>query len=281
CFFVSTSSFMAASDGTALTNVRFVGTVFPEGYYWPYITLDSGTFFTTAGDSAAPGCPTCGQPNFGLFDSCPTTTTTTNPGSTTTTTVRFLDNGDGTVTDQQTGLQWEKKDTDPNSDPVPEDLHATNNRYAWAGCCDGTCQTDADRCQPNAEAAATCAAHADGGTAGCNTCTSGTCLTSGSVITTVWDWLNQLNAAGFAGHSDWRLPSQGRHSSTATGPNELESILTQGSCGGGIDPSFGPVSFLDYWSASTSDVPGNAWSVNGPGVESSSKDMDWTARAVR
>src|SRR5437667_86938 len=34
----------------------------------------------------------------------PTTTTTT---STTTTTVRFVDNMNGTVTDNQTGLQWE------------------------------------------------------------------------------------------------------------------------------------------------------------------------------
>src|SRR5262245_57624763 len=37
----------------------------------------------------------------------PMTTTTTS--STTTTTLRFVDNGDGTVTDNQTGLQWEKK----------------------------------------------------------------------------------------------------------------------------------------------------------------------------
>src|SRR5262249_57973783 len=38
-----------------------------------------------------------------------TTSTTTTPTSTTTTTLRFVDNGDGTVTDNQTGLQWEKK----------------------------------------------------------------------------------------------------------------------------------------------------------------------------
>src|SRR5262249_61455993 len=28
-----------------------------------------------------------------------------------------------------------------------------------------------------------------------------------NAITTVWDWLNQLNAANFAGHNDWRVPS--------------------------------------------------------------------------
>src|SRR6059036_1572800 len=53
----------------------------------------------------------CGTPtttNTSTTTSSTTTTSTT--GSTTTTTLRFVDNGDGTVTDNQTGLQWEKKD---------------------------------------------------------------------------------------------------------------------------------------------------------------------------
>ena len=32
--------------------------------------------------------------------------------------------------------------------------------------------------------------------------------TSLAPITTVWDWLNQVNASNFAGHNDWRLPSE-------------------------------------------------------------------------
>jgi hypothetical protein len=38
------------------------------------------------------------------------TTTTTSTSTTTTTTLHLVDNGDGTITDNQTGLMWEKKD---------------------------------------------------------------------------------------------------------------------------------------------------------------------------
>src|SRR5262249_19397201 len=87
----------------------------------------------------------------------------------------FADNGDGTVTDNRTGLQWEKKDGDDGT--VNEaDLHDVDNGYAWMGCCNGVCATEADLCQPNAAAAATCAALSDGGTQGCSECTTGTCI---------------------------------------------------------------------------------------------------------
>ena len=36
--------------------------------------------------------------------------------------------------------------------------------------------------------------------------------------TTVWDWLNQVNTAGFAGHTDWRLPSEAACNSCWSGP---------------------------------------------------------------
>ena len=48
---------------------------------------------------------------------------------------------------------------------------------------------------------AVCAAVLCGGTASCNTIIGST---------TIWDWLNQLNAASFAAHSDWRIPTVGR-----------------------------------------------------------------------
>src|SRR5213593_4722541 len=54
---------------------------------------------------------------------CGTTTTTT---GTTTTTLRFVDNGDGTVTDRQTGLQWEKKVAGTGC------LHCVNDSYTWS-----------------------------------------------------------------------------------------------------------------------------------------------------
>src|SRR5882724_11665687 len=54
---------------------------------------------------------------------CATPPTTTS--STTTTTARFVDNGDGTVTDDLTGLQWEKKD---NTCPG---IHCVSDTYTW------------------------------------------------------------------------------------------------------------------------------------------------------
>ena len=44
---------------------------------------------------------------------------------------RFLDNGDGTVTDTLTGLQWEKKTDDGT-------IHDRDDRYAWSANVAGT-----------------------------------------------------------------------------------------------------------------------------------------------
>src|SRR5207253_2019923 len=51
-----------------------------------------------------------------------------------------------------------------------------------------------------------------GGTTECSVCASGTCITPAmwihtvlGAMTTVWDWINQVNRANSAGHSDWRL----------------------------------------------------------------------------
>ena len=126
----------------------------------------------------------------------------------------FTDGGDGTVHDSCTGLQWEKKTGSRGVRP-PGALHDINDVYPWAG----TCAHDASQlCQPNAEAAATCAAHSDGGTesppVGCSECPDGVgpCTPAGNsgapTVMTVWVWLNQLNTSNFAGHNDWRLPSQ-------------------------------------------------------------------------
>jgi hypothetical protein len=162
-----------------------------------------------------------------------------------------------TVLDTCTNLEWEKKNGDdgtPGTGMVnAANLQDVDNRYAWAGKC--TTLTSFVYCQPNAAAAATCAAQAGAAVNGCGLCgmADGTCdvqaLSGPGVvaITTVWDWLNQLNAAAFAGHGDWRLATTAGTVAIPTGlPSELESIrdVTLGLCGGGsgacIDPVFGP-----------------------------------------
>jgi hypothetical protein len=44
--------------------------------------------------------------------------------------VRFLDNGDGTVTDTQTGLMWEKK-AEQDGFANANDVHDADNTYTW------------------------------------------------------------------------------------------------------------------------------------------------------
>lgn len=48
----------------------------------------------------------------------------------------------------------------------------------------------------------------------------------------LWDWLNQINVASFAGHSDWRIPTVGRDSGTV----QLETIVdtSVSECGSGV-----------------------------------------------
>ena len=155
----------------------------------------------------------------------------------------FCDLGNGTIKDTCTGRQWEKKTSTAG-------VHNVNNLYTWAG----TCTVGGAYCQPNAAAATACTVHADGGTLGCSTCASGTCDVNPygyGAITTVWDWVSQLNAANFAGHNDWRLPSEGGHNSPATGSNELETIVAPSTFTPSINAIFGPTASFRYWSAST------------------------------
>ena len=104
---------------------------------------------------------------------CGTTTTTT---STTTTTLRFVDNGDGTVTDHQTGLIWEKKVAGSSC------LHCVDDSYNWSF----------SGAAPDGLAFTSFLNTLNGGATGAGNCVS----PDGSSIT-----------GGFNGHCDWRLPS--------------------------------------------------------------------------
>ena len=56
----------------------------------------------------------------------------------------FVDNGNGTITDQLTGLMWEEK-------VAAGGLHNYQTLYSWAGLCD-----DSKYCQPNQAASRAC-----------------------------------------------------------------------------------------------------------------------------
>ncbi len=174
-----------------------------------------------------------------------------------TTACRFIDNGDGTVSDLDTGLQWEKKDNNyGDSDP-----HGVVNPYKW---CDGAYLTF--------------------------TCTNPTNPPDGTAFT---DFLAKLNCGAstdggastpitgcFAGHCDWRLPSI----------VELQGIINPTQCTGVdtpcVDPIFGPEPLEGgYWSATA--VTGQPDTVYGivvttAHVVTSPKNGDGVyARAVR
>jgi hypothetical protein len=195
-------------------------------------------------------------------DNGPTTPT---PTPTATATVpaaaplRFVDNGDGTVTDKQTGLMWEQKTGTFNfynagvdcSTTTCGDPHNVNNQYAWSA--------------------------------------SGT-ASDGSAFT---DFLARVNGTlcstspctGLGGHSDWRLPTIW----------ELHAILetdpTASACGPGracIDQAFGSTALNGYWSATTyADNPAWAWGVwfyDGGlffDVKTGYSDRNYYVRAVR
>jgi len=180
---------------------------------------------------------------------------------------RFVDLG-LTVLDTCTNLEWEKKTTAVGSGVISEDLHDVDNRYSWAGECQFV---ESSLCQPNPAAASTCAAQT-GGALGCDECGlgDGACLMPNGGLTTVWDWVNQLNAEAYAGHTDWRLATSAGASGVPTGEApELEAVVdqTEGLCGGSSGactaPVFGSTDARSYFSASTnSTTPIVAFVVN-------------------
>ena len=159
---------------------------------------------------------------------------------------RFRANGDGTVTDYDTGLQWEQKDAAGGGANLTNP-HDVDNLYSWSGT----------------------------GTA-----------PDGSVFRSFLSRLNNcstgalLNNAGFAFHCDWRLPTLAELQTILLAPPPCTGFNP---C---IDPIFGPTGSDHYWSSlSDTDHPEDAWSENfgvptlGPG--SGTKTLQTRARAVR
>jgi hypothetical protein len=167
--------------------------------------------------------------------------------------LRFVDNGDGTITDNLTGLMWERKLAADGSDggncaavdQVDRDIHCVNNLYSWA----------------------------TGGSA-----PNGTMWTV--FLTTInLDATDDPKATCHANYCDWRIPTV----------VELQSILHTPFPNCTVDPCIadgfsGPTQAFDYWSSTTfASDPGDAWVVgfDDGSVSNSLKSNGIRVRAVR
>ncbi len=138
-------------------------------------------------------------------------------------TPRFVDNGDGTITDTQTGLMWEKKTGTVGGGKNFDDPTNVDNTYTWTAnspAADGTLFADF-------LAKMNCTISATGG-------------------------------CGPGNHRDWRIPTIAELRTILTADPNCSLFISP--C---IDPIFGPTAAVGYWSSSSlAGDPGDAWLVN-------------------
>jgi hypothetical protein len=160
-----------------------------------------------------------------------------------------VNNGDGTLTDHQTGLMWELK-----TSACSGEITCVNNQYTWsssATASDGSLFTSF-------------LATLDGG--------DYASLSAGQDV-------SNGPTPCFANHCDWRIP-------TIAELNTIIETSAPGCTTGSpcIDPAFGPTQASNYWSSSSwAGDPNGAWFVNffNGNVSLLNKTDGIYARAVR
>lgn len=171
----------------------------------------------------------------------------------------YTDNGDGTITDNNTGLMWEKKNDSGG-------IHDMDNSYTW--CVDVA---------PN-----------DG------ICDNGTNAMDGTIVSTFLHTLNDVDGGGtncFAGYCDWRIPNVQELESITDyemfNPSVDPAFHQSGTCTACSDLTLASCSctaLAVYWSSSTYvGFPRNAWAVafGGGGDGNLPKPANQSVRAVR
>jgi len=177
----------------------------------------------------------------------------------------YTDNGNGTVTDNKTGLMWEKKDQSGG-------IHDWTRKFTWSGASynvtnstDGTTYTSFLKVLNGDSTGCTGAGAPDSCCSGAGT---GTCTP-------------------LAGHSDWRIPNKFELDTIANLQNASPSVDTafNTSCAASCTvTSCSCTQPAGYWSSSTyATFPNNTWYVDFASGSSSfgNKSLGGYVRAVR
>jgi hypothetical protein len=176
-------------------------------------------------------------------------------------TLRYKDNGDGTITDKNTNLTWEKKSDDKAVNDNTTFPHDKDNTYTWDDAFDVHVFTLNNICAN--DETVDCSVNGDADCAG----VGGKC--------------------GFAGKRDWRVPNVKELQSIANYQNVNPSVSSafNTNCVAGATVLTGSCTAAsDYWSSTTdASFSGFAWLVDfGFGnVGAGDKIFNFHVRAVR